>query len=85
VNLRKFLIRCILSLDNETMREKQASESRSTKSNSKGKSGGWRELSMNATNIKKAKCSICKGGHAMAMCRRFQELPSWKTGTKSQS
>jgi len=64
------------------MSEEQALGSRSTnsKSNSKDKKfGGRRKLSVNAINIiKDVKCSMCKGSHALAPCKKFQELPSWR-------
>jgi len=43
------------------------------------KSRGRKELSVNATNVTKdVKCSMCKKGHALAKCKKFQELPSWR-------
>jgi len=55
-DLRKFLTNWIISFENDAMREKHISESRSTnsKNNPKGKKvGGRRELSVNATYINK--------------------------------
>jgi len=57
----------IISLENETVRMKQTSRSKSTnsKNNFKGnKSRGRKELSVNVTNITKdVRCSMCKEGH----------------------
>jgi len=79
-DLRKFLTNWIISLENDAMREKHISKSKSTnsKSNPNGKKvAGRRELSVNATYINKdAKCSLWKGGNTLATCRKFQELPS---------
>jgi len=81
-DLRNFLTRWIIFLENETVRAKQTSGSKSTnsKSNFKGnKSRRRKELSVNATNVTgDVTCSMCKEGHALANCRKFQELPSWK-------
>jgi len=34
---------------------------------------------MNVTNITKdIRCSMCKKGHTLVKCRKFQELPSWR-------
>jgi len=78
-DLMNFLIEWIIFLENEA---KQTSGSKSTnsKNNFKGsKSRGRKELSMNATNVTRdVRCSMCKEGHALANCRKFQELSSWK-------
>jgi len=80
--LRTFLTQWISSLETETVRTRKASGSKSinSKSNSRdNKSREWKELSVNATNITKdAKCLMCKEGHALIKCKKFQELPSWR-------
>jgi len=64
------------------VREEQVSGSKliNSKSNLKdNKPRGRKEPSVNATNITKdITCLMCKEGHALMKCRKFQELPSWK-------
>jgi len=84
MDLRKFLTQWVISLENETIRTEQTSGYKSTnsKNNFKGnKSRGRKELSVYTTNITKdVRCSICKEGHALIKCKKFQELPSWRRG-----
>jgi len=81
-DLRTFLIQWLSSLEIETVRIRKASGSKPINSKSHfkdNKSRGRKELSVNATNLTKdVRCLMCKEGHALVKCRKFQELPSWK-------
>jgi len=65
-NLRKFLTQWVISLENEAVRMKRTSGSGSINSRNNckdNKSRGWKELSLNATNIIKDIRSSRKATH----------------------
>jgi len=80
--LQTFLTQWISSLEIGAATIRKTSESKPTKSKNNSrdnKSRGRKELSVNATDITKdAICLMCKEGHALVKCRKFQELPSWR-------
>jgi len=82
MDLKKFLTQWVISLENETIRIEQTSGCKSTNSKNNfkdNKSRGRKELSVNTTNITKdVRCSMCKEGHALIKCKKFQKLPSWR-------
>jgi len=72
-DLKKFLTRWVISLENE----EQSSRAKSITNNPKDKkSGRQKERSM---NTKKNKCLMCNGNHmTLDTCEKFQKLPSWR-------